>query len=129
LTQTFLSRAQEWAKSVKRDVIALWLAARDARTPWYAKLAGFCIAAYALSPIDLISDFIPIIGYLDELVMLPVAILFAIKLVPPEVMAEHRAAAGSAKVAPRSAAAATVIILIWLTAITGAGWLAYRYFG
>ena len=129
MSQTFLSRAQEWAKSIKRDVIALWFAARDARTPWYAKLAAVCIAAYALSPIDLIPDFIPIIGYLDELVILPVAILFVIKLIPPEVMAEHRAAAGSVKVAPRSAAAAVVIVLIWLTAITGAGWLAYRYFG
>lgn len=75
MIRTLLSRCQQWATSIKRDVIALLLAARDPRTPWHAKLGAAAVAAYALSPIDLIPDFIPILGYLDELVILPLAIL------------------------------------------------------
>jgi len=86
------ARLREWAREVRRDVHALHLAARDPRTPWYAKAFALLIAAYALSPIDLIPDFIPVLGYLDEVVLLPLAILLAVRLVPAEVMVEHRAA-------------------------------------
>ena len=66
-----LERIKQWARTIKRDVIALWIAARDPRVPWYAKVLATAIAAYALSPIDLIPDFIPVLGYLDELVIVP----------------------------------------------------------
>lgn len=110
------SRIKEWARVIKRDVHALYLAARDPRTPWYAKAVVMAIAAYALSPIDLIPDFIPVLGYLDELILLPLAILLAVKLVPPEVMAEHRAAAARAEARPVSRWAAVGIVALWVGA-------------
>ena len=88
-----LARIKEWARAITRDVHALHLAARDPRMPWHAKALALVIAAYALSPIDLIPDFVPVLGHLDELILLPLAILLAVKLVPAEVMAEHRATA------------------------------------
>src|SRR5690349_10291600 len=87
---TFLEKAKHWAREIKRDVIALWLAARDPRVPWYAKAVAAAVAAYALSPIDLIPDFIPVLGYLDDLIIVPLGILLALKLVPPHLMAEFR---------------------------------------
>ena len=78
---------------MKRDVRALLLAARDPRVPWYAKAAAMAVAAYAVSPIDLIPDFIPVVGYLDDLVIVPLGILLAVKLVPPALMDEFRRAA------------------------------------
>ncbi len=78
---------------VQRDVYAVYLASRDAPVPWYAKLVALLVTAYALSPIDLIPDFIPVIGYLDDLVILTLGVLLVIQLVPPELMAEHRAPA------------------------------------
>ena len=88
-----LEKAKAWAKSLKRDVVALWIAARDPRTPWYAKVAAGAVAAYALSPIDLIPDFIPVLGYLDDLLIVPLGILLVVKLIPAPLMAEFRAAA------------------------------------
>jgi uncharacterized membrane protein YkvA (DUF1232 family) len=111
-----LRRIREWARRIKRDVHALWLAARDPRTPWYAKALALGIAAYALSPIDLIPDFIPVLGYLDELILLPLAIALAVRLVPPPVMAEHRAAAARAENRPTSRSGAAFVIALWLLA-------------
>ena len=113
------STTKAWARRVQRDVVALYLAARDPRVPWYAKALAAAVAAYALSPIDLIPDFIPILGYLDELIVLPLGIMLAAKLIPPEIMTEHRAAAIAAEGTPRSRVAAAVIIGIWAAA-TGA---------
>src|SRR3954452_2460287 len=95
-------RLRDWARAVTRDVHALGIAARDPRTPWYARALALGIAAYALSPIDLIPDFIPVLGYLDEVILLPLAIMLAVRLVPPKVMAEHRATAGGAQDRPVS---------------------------
>ncbi len=89
--QGLLNRAKQWARRVKRDVVALWIAARDPQTPWYAKALCVTVAAYALSPIDLIPDFIPVLGYLDDLVLVPIGIILAIRLVPPGIMAKCRA--------------------------------------
>lgn len=112
------SRLRQWARGVKRDVHALYLAARDPRVPWYAKIAAIAVAAYALSPIDLIPDFIPIIGYLDDLLLVPAGILLAVKLVPPDLMIEFRAAAASADgeraLGKRGAA---VIVLLWIVSV------------
>src|SRR5215218_9526617 len=79
-----------WARKIKRDVVAVWIAARDNRVRWYVKALAASVAAYALSPIDLIPDFIPILGYLDDLVIVPLGILLAVRLVPPDLMAEFR---------------------------------------
>lgn len=89
----WLQQAKQWARAVKRDVIALWLAARDARVSWPAKLLAAGVAAYALSPIDLIPHFIPVLGYLDDLILVPLGIMLAVHLVPPPLMIEFRAAA------------------------------------
>ena len=115
-------RLKEWARAVRRDVHALWLAARDPRTPWYARAFALAVAAYALSPIDLIPDFIPVLGYLDEVVLLPPAILLAIRLVPPELMAEHRAAAAAAQGRPVSRAGAALVVALWAAAATALVW-------
>ena len=78
------ARLKGWARSVRRDVVALWLAARDPRVPWGAKLAAALVAAYALSPIDLIPDFIPFVGAVDDLVLVPLAIRWLLGRLPPE---------------------------------------------
>lgn len=122
-----VERAKRWARNLKRDIVALWIAARDPRTPWYAKAAAGAVAAYALSPIDLIPDFIPLLGYLDELFILPIGIALAVRLVPPELMAEFRRKAESRKVRPRSVLAAIVIILIWTLVVSAIAYCAYRY--
>jgi uncharacterized membrane protein YkvA (DUF1232 family) len=95
-----LSRIKTWARNLKRDSHAVYLASRDPRVPWYAKILAVAVAAYALSPIDLIPDFIPVIGYLDDLVIVPLGIWLVVSLIPGDVMAECRAKAtrpGSAR--------------------------------
>ena len=120
---------REWASAIKRDVHALYLASRDPRVPWYAKAIAVVVAGYALSPIDLIPDFIPVLGYLDDVIIVPLGILLVVRLIPAEIMAEHRALAASAQDRPVSRTAAAVIVLIWALCIGAIGWLAYVYFG
>jgi uncharacterized membrane protein YkvA (DUF1232 family) len=120
-------RLRQWARTIKRDALAVYLAARDPRVPWYAKALALGVAAYAFSPIDLIPDFVPVLGYLDDLVIVPLGILAVIKLVPREVMAEHRAAAASISERPVSRAAAAAIAMIWVAAILLTTWLAHGY--
>jgi uncharacterized membrane protein YkvA (DUF1232 family) len=120
---------RNWARTIKRDVHAIYLAARDPRVPWYAKLLAVAVAGYALSPIDLIPDFIPVIGYLDDLVIVPLGILLVVSLIPEEIMVEHRAAATAAGERPVSRAAAAAIITIWILAAALTGWLALGWFG
>lgn len=122
------SRLQNWARTIKRDVHAVYLAARDPRTPWYAKVLALCVAGYALSPIDLIPDFIPVLGYLDDAIIVPLGILAVMKMIPPEVMAEHRAAATLAGARPVSRTAAVVIACIRAASAALIAWLGYRYF-
>jgi uncharacterized membrane protein YkvA (DUF1232 family) len=111
-----LERAKQWARAIKRDVIAIWIAGRDPRVPWYAKTLALAVAAYALSPIDLIPDFIPILGYLDDLIIVPVGILLVVRLVPTALMSEFRAEAVRRDGRPRSMAAAVVFVAIWIFA-------------
>src|SRR6478672_6134290 len=86
-----MDRLRQWARALKRDVHAVYLAARDPRTPWYVKALALAVAAYALSPIDLIPDFIPVLGYVDDLLIVPLGIALATKLIPSGVLEEHRA--------------------------------------
>ena len=111
-----LARLRGWARVVKRDAVALWLAARDPRTPWPAKVAAAAVAAYALSPIDLIPDFIPVLGYLDDLVIVPLGILLAARLMPAALLAEFRAEAARRAARPRSRAGAAAVVMLWLAA-------------
>jgi uncharacterized membrane protein YkvA (DUF1232 family) len=113
------ARLRRWTQALRRDLAALYLAARDPRVPWYAKALAAATVAYALSPIDLIPDFIPILGYLDDLLILPLGIALAIRLIPPALMAELReAAAGMAfSELPGGRAAAALILVLWLAAV------------
>ncbi|MPZ41751.1 MAG: DUF1232 domain-containing protein [Rhizobiales bacterium] len=123
-----LERAKKWARLIKRDVLALWLAARDPRVPWYAKVLAMAVAAYALSPVDLIPDFVPVLGYLDDLVIVPLGILAVVKLIAPALMAEFRERATSLAERPRSTTAATIIVLIWIALAALASWWLLRSF-
>lgn len=105
-------------KALKLEVAAIALAARDPRTPWSARLLIVGIVAYAVSPIDLIPDFIPVVGFLDEMLLLPAALLLAVKLIPPEVMSEARTKAAIHRLAP-SRLAAAVIVGLWLLLAAG----------
>ncbi|MFA6134336.1 MAG: YkvA family protein [Phycisphaerae bacterium] len=110
----------DWKRRVgllKRETYALYLAARDPRVPWYAKWLIALVVAYALSPIDLIPDFVPLLGYLDDLILIPAGIALAIRLIPRDVLQQCREKAAQAQAAPRNWYAAGVIIVVWLLAI------------
>jgi uncharacterized membrane protein YkvA (DUF1232 family) len=119
------------AGRLKAECFALYLAARHPETPWYAKLIAGVVVAYAFSPIDLIPDFIPVIGYLDDLLLVPLGILLAIKLVPPAVLAECRARAAEtmANGRPVSRVAGAVVIAVWLLLAALCAVWAWRWFG
>lgn len=107
-------RWRDWARRMKAESLALYYAARDPRTPCYAKLIGASVAAYALSPLDLIPDFIPILGCLDDLLLVPAGIALAVRLIPGDVLAECRQKARDAMAGPASRTAAAVILAVWL---------------
>ena len=111
-----LHRLRSWAADIGCDVLAVWIAARDPRVPWYAKVLAATVAAYALSPIDLIPDFIPVLGYLDDLVLVPLGILLVVQLIPAGLMQQFRAEAARGMEQPRSRIGAVVIALIWVGA-------------
>jgi uncharacterized membrane protein YkvA (DUF1232 family) len=121
---TFLERLKERVRALKRETVALYLAARHPDTPWYAKVLIAGVVAYAVSPIDLIPDFIPVLGYLDDLVLIPLGIALAIRMVPPAVMAECRTRAEASVTDKKSGRiAAAVIVVIWvLVAALGLMW-------
>lgn len=102
------------ARQLKADTYALYLACRDPRVPWYAKLLAAGVVAYAFSPIDLIPDFVPVLGYLDDLVIVPLGIALAVKLIPAPTLEECRLEAQAAMDRPTNWVAAGVIIAIWL---------------
>lgn len=112
------ARALSWARALKQDVVAVYFAARDKRTPTLARCLAFLTAAYALSPIDLIPDFIPIIGYLDDLVLVPMGIYFTLKMLPKPVLNDARYKAKQLSQKPKSYTTAFVIVLLWLTLIS-----------
>ena len=120
------ARLRRWAAGLRRDILALWYCYRDPRTPLAAKVCAMLVVAYALSPIDLIPDFIPVLGYLDELILLPVGIYLALKLIPAEVLEDGRSRAAARLGAPQSRpvayAGAAIILLIWGVLV----WLLWR---
>ncbi len=114
---------KRWARELKREIFAVWIAARDPRTPVAAKVVGGIIAAYAISPIDLIPDFIPVLGYLDDLLIVPLGLMLAVRLIPDALMIEFRERADIMSERPRSILAAVVIVAIWILACIGASLL------
>jgi uncharacterized membrane protein YkvA (DUF1232 family) len=119
------------ARMLLRDVHAVYLASYDPRVPWYAKILAAAVAGYALSPIDLIPDFIPVLGYADDLIIVPLGIWLAVSLIPQEVMAEYRIKADEAGQRPRSMMAAIAIISIWIFALLALSlalsWVAFAH--
>ena len=123
-----IGRIRQWARALKRDAHALYLASRDPRVPWYAKALALFVAGYALSPIDLIPDFIPVLGYLDDLVIVPLGIWAVVKMIPTDIMAEHRATAQAQSKKPVSAAAAVLVVVVWIALSVLATWTGWSYF-
>jgi uncharacterized membrane protein YkvA (DUF1232 family) len=115
-TMAFLERIKGWARRIKRDIATLWLAARHPDVPWHAKAVAAATVAYALSPIDLIPDFVPVLGYLDDLVIVPAGILLAVRLIPAATLAELRRQADAAGRLPASRTGLVFIVLLWLLA-------------
>ena len=114
---------------LKRETHALYIAARDPRTPWYAKLVIVVVVAYALSPIDFIPDFIPVLGYLDDLLLLPLGIILALKLTPVAVLVDARQAAQQADgTLAKSRVAAIVVVALWAIGAATFGVLMVRWF-
>jgi len=118
------------ARKLKRESYALYLAYRDPRTPWVARLFSALVVAYAFSPIDLIPDPIPVLGYLDDLILIPLGIYLAVKMIPPDVLEECREQSESvmAQGKPVNRAAAVVIVAIWLLLAFAVALVAYRFF-
>ncbi|WP_076999679.1 YkvA family protein [Variovorax sp. KK3] len=125
-----LDTLRHWAKRIKRDGVTLWFAAKHPATPWYAKVLGLFVVGYALSPIDLIPDFIPVLGYLDDLILLPALIWLAVRMVPAPVLDQCRAQADewmrSTGTKPVSRIGAVVIVALWIAAGAGLGWWLFR---
>ena len=115
-----LDQLKARARQLKREAYAIYIAARDPRTPWYVKALIFFVVAHTFSPIDLIPDFIPVLGYLDDLIITPGGIWLAVRLIPPEVMAEARATAATRGVDARlGKVGALIIISVWILAAIG----------
>jgi len=129
MSMAIFQRIRQWASRIKRDAVTLWFAYRHPGTPWFAKLLSAFVVAYALSPIDLIPDFIPVLGYLDDVLLLPGLIWLSIRLIPADVLEECRQRADlwmkeqGAK--PRSIAGAVLILAIWI----GLGAALWAWFG
>ena len=123
----FFEKLRGWARRIKRDGVTLWFACKHPDTPTAAKLLGFVVVAYALSPIDLIPDFIPVLGYLDDVILLPVLIWLAIRLIPADILATCKVQASEwmAKegLKPRSNWGIIFVLLVWALA----SWAIWRY--
>jgi uncharacterized membrane protein YkvA (DUF1232 family) len=120
-------RWRERARRLRREVYALYLACRDPRVPWYAKALAGTMVAYALGPIDLIPDFVPVLGYLDELIVIPLGVLLVRRLVSDDVLADCRARAEVMTEKPVSRTGAAIVIGVWLLLAGLAGWLVWRW--
>ena len=119
-----LPRLRTWAAALKRQALVVYFAARDPRTPWPVRLLALAIAAYAFSPVDLIPDVIPVLGYLDDLLIVPLGVLLVLRLLPGDVRRSARTRAAEAVQRPLSRAMAVAIVAVWvLVAAAAGGWL------
>ena len=122
-----LQDLKSWARGLKRDVHAICLAARSPRVRWHAKIIAIVVAGYALSPVDLIPDFIPVLGYVDDLIIVPLGIWLVLALIPEDVMAECRAIANKANTRPQNGLAAMMIIAMWIAGAAMLGWIGFSH--
>ena len=126
---SILQTLRGWAKRIKADAMTLWFACRHPRTPWHAKALGMFVVAYALSPIDLIPDFIPVLGYLDDVLLLPVLMWLTLKMLPVDVLQECRlqaeASISQAADKPTSMAGAAMVVAVWLVVAVCIAWWLY----
>jgi uncharacterized membrane protein YkvA (DUF1232 family) len=125
---TIIEKMRQAARALKSEIAVLAAAVRDGRTPWYAKALGALIIGYALSPIDLIPDFIPVLGLLDDLILLPLGIWAVRRMIPAAVLAEHRAKIAVGARLPPNRRAAAVIIVLWLVGVVLTGWWLWQHF-
>lgn len=121
------STLRRWAKGLKQQTLVVYFVARDPRTPWPVRLLALFVAAYAISPIDLIPDFIPVLGYLDDLIIVPLGLLLVLRLVPPEITAAAREKAATAVGRPVSRTMAAAIVTIWATLLGGLVWWLWQW--
>jgi uncharacterized membrane protein YkvA (DUF1232 family) len=117
-----IEKLKSWARTVKTDIVSLYIALKDTRTPLLAKVIAVSVVTYALSPIDLIPDFIPVFGYLDDLLIVPLGIAIAVRLIPSNLMAEFRAMAIEHERLPPSRIGGFIIACLWLFGLTACGW-------
>ena len=122
------STLRRWARALKEQALVVYYAARDPRTPWPVRLLALAVAAYALSPIDLIPDFIPVLGYLDDVILLPLGVALVVRWLPAEVMELARAKARATAQRPTSRAMAAVIVVVWIVLAAALSWWAWRAF-
>jgi uncharacterized membrane protein YkvA (DUF1232 family) len=125
--KALISRAKTWARALQREAYAIYLASRDPRVPWAARILAIAVAGYALSPIDLIPDFIPVLGVLDDLIIVPLGIWLVIALIPEDLMREYRALARAAAQRPVGKVAAIIIVALWISGAALLGWMALVY--
>ena len=123
-----LAALRQRAAGLKRETLALWFALRHPRTPLAAKLVAAIVVGYAVSPIDLIPDFIPVLGLLDDVILLPLGIALCLKLLPADVMDECRQRASESLAKPTSYVVATIIVMLWIGVLALLGWWAYGFF-
>uniref|UniRef100_UPI00403FB50E YkvA family protein n=1 Tax=Paenibacillus sp. FSL R7-0216 TaxID=2921677 RepID=UPI00403FB50E len=124
-----IQKIRTWARKLKKKIFLLYFAYQDRRTPWYAKIFAVCVVAYAFSPIDLIPDFIPVLGYLDDVILIPLGIAIALRMIPESVIREYEAIAEERlkKGKPRNWFAGSLILLVWIVAIIWMICLVYRH--
>ncbi|MFF2155280.1 YkvA family protein [Paenibacillus chitinolyticus] len=128
--EKMIDRVKAKVREIKRNIFVLYLAYKHPRVPWYAKLFALCVVAYAFSPIDLIPDFIPILGYLDDLIIVPLGITLALKLIPQEVIQDCREKAEEIrkKGKPKNWVTGALFIIIWILLAVWIGSICYRFF-
>lgn len=123
-----IATIRAWARKLKQETLVIYFAGRDPRTPWFVRLLALAVAAYALSPIDLIPDFIPVLGYLDDLVIVPLGLVLVLRLLPEEVKQAARVQAAVAAERPVNRAMVPIIVAIWLVLLGFLGLWLWRFF-
>jgi uncharacterized membrane protein YkvA (DUF1232 family) len=120
-------RVKTWARGMKREVRAVAVALRDPQTPWYARALGLLVVAYAFSPVDLIPDFVPVLGYLDDLLLVPLGIWLVVRLIPEPILQQARLQVDESAEKPTSWAGAALIATLWAAALGAMGFLIWRW--
>jgi len=124
---SFSATLKQRARALKADTLALYFAARHPATPWYAKFMAFLVVAYAFSPIDLVPDFVPVLGYLDDVILVPMGIALTLKMIPDAVMLECRERAAGVLKKPVNWVAGAIIVTIWIALAALSSWWVYRW--